>query len=200
MIIKLSLESSHRPSKEDRLADILTATGLVKRFGDLTALDGVSFSIAEGETFGLLGPNGAGKTTSISIITGLLESDEGSVEVVGESVTNSSIKGKSHIGLVPQDLAIYPDLTATENLQFFGRLYGMGGDELEERVGEVLEVVGLTDRRDDLTKEYSGGMKRRLNASNRYYRSRCHVLQCIFKCVLKTKHITMINHCQWSFN
>jgi len=145
------------------LADILTATGLVKHFDDLLAVDGVSFTIGEGETYGLLGPNGAGKTTSISIITGLLESDGGSVEVAGESITTTSTKGKSHIGLVPQDLAIYPDLTANENLLFFGRLYGMGGDELAGRIDEVLEVVGLTDRRDDLTKEYSGGMKRRLN-------------------------------------
>ncbi|MEX1125590.1 MAG: ABC transporter ATP-binding protein [Acidimicrobiia bacterium] len=136
---------------------------MVKRFGDLTAVGGVGFSIEEGETFGLLGPNGAGKTTSISMIAGLLEPDAGEIVVAGTAISPSSIAGKGAIGLVPQDLAIYPDLTATENLTFFGRLYGMKGDELSKRVGEVLEVIGLTDRKDDLTKEFSGGMKRRLN-------------------------------------
>jgi linearmycin/streptolysin S transport system ATP-binding protein len=145
------------------LVDILTVVGLVKHFDDLTAVDGVSFSIAEGETFGLLGPNGAGKTTSISMVTGLLESDEGTVTVAGERITTSSTKGKADIGLVPQELAIYPDLTGAENLSFFGRLYGMGGDDLGLRVDEVLDIVGLSERRDDLTKKYSGGMKRRLN-------------------------------------
>jgi ABC-2 type transport system ATP-binding protein len=145
------------------LVDILTATDLVKRFGDLTAVNGVSFSIAEGETFGLLGPNGAGKTTAISMISGLLESDGGTVTVAGDSVGTSSTKAKAHIGLVPQELAIYPDLTGEENLLFFGRLYGMGGDDLGTRVDEVLDIVGLSERRHDFTKEYSGGMKRRLN-------------------------------------
>ncbi|MDP9494267.1 MAG: ABC transporter ATP-binding protein [Actinomycetota bacterium] len=136
---------------------------MVKRFGDLTAVGGVGFSIEEGETFGLLGPNGAGKTTSISMIAGLLEPDAGEIVVAGTPISPSSVAGKERIGLVPQDLAIYPDLTATENLTFFGRLYGMKGDELSTRVEEVLEVIGLTDRKDDLTKEFSGGMKRRLN-------------------------------------
>jgi ABC-2 type transport system ATP-binding protein len=136
---------------------------MVKRFGDLTAVGGVGFTIEEGETFGLLGPNGAGKTTSISIIAGLLEPDDGDVVVAGTSISPSSVAGKGNIGLVPQDLAIYPDLTATENLSFFGRLYGMTRDELSKRVEEVLEVIGLTERKDDLTKEFSGGMKRRLN-------------------------------------
>jgi ABC-2 type transport system ATP-binding protein len=136
---------------------------MVKRFGDLTAVGGVGFTIEEGETFGLLGPNGAGKTTSISIIAGLLEPDDGDVVVAGTSISPSSVAGKGDIGLVPQDLAIYPDLTASENLSFFGRLYGMTRDELSKRVEEVLEVIGLTERKDDLTKEFSGGMKRRLN-------------------------------------
>ena len=135
----------------------------MKRFDDLVAVDGVSFSIAEGETYGLLGPNGAGKTTSISMISGLLEGDAGEISVNGEQISTRSTAGKGEIGLVPQDLAIYPDLTATENLAFFGRLYGMGGEPLSARVDEVLEVVGLADRRDDYVKEYSGGMKRRLN-------------------------------------
>ena len=145
------------------MASVLSATGMVKRFGDLTAVGGVSFSIEEGETFGLLGPNGAGKTTSISMIAGLLEPDAGEIAVVGTPISPSSIAGKGDIGLVPQDLAIYPDLTGSENLAFFGRLYGMKGEELSKRVDEVLEVIGLTERKDDLTKEFSGGMKRRLN-------------------------------------
>jgi len=145
------------------LATVLSATGMVKRYGDLTAVGGVGFSIEEGETFGLLGPNGAGKTTSISMVAGLLEPDAGEIVVAGTPISPSSVAGKEAIGLVPQDLAIYPDLTATENLTFFGRLYGMKGDELSTRVAEVLEVIGLTDRKDDLTKEFSGGMKRRLN-------------------------------------
>lgn len=143
--------------------NILEADSLVKRFGDLTAVDGVSVHISEGETFGLLGPNGAGKTTSISIICGLLTADGGTVTVAGEEISPTSTRGRSAIGLVPQDLAIYPDLTAEENLEFFGHLYGMTGEPLRDRVDEVLELVGLADRRDDQTKEYSGGMKRRLN-------------------------------------
>ena len=135
----------------------------MKTFGDLTAVDGVSLTISAGETFGLLGPNGAGKTTAISMICGLLRPDEGSVTVAGEPITTTSTRGRSAIGLVPQDLAIYPDLTGEENLKFFGRLYGMTGAPLASRVGEVLDLVGLAERKDDHSKEYSGGMKRRLN-------------------------------------
>ncbi len=142
---------------------ILTAEALVKRFGDFVAVDGVSLTIDPGETFGLLGPNGAGKTTTISMIAGLLQADAGSVRVAGEEIVTDSVRGRSAIGLVPQDLAIYPDLSATENLKFFGRLYGMAGDELDSRVSEVLELIGLSERKGDLTKEFSGGMKRRLN-------------------------------------
>jgi ABC-2 type transport system ATP-binding protein len=123
----------------------------------------VSIHIEEGETFGLLGPNGAGKTTAISMIAGLLETDGGSVTVAGEPISTGSTRGRAAIGLVPQDLAIYPDLTGEENLSFFGRLYGMNGQNLGTRAAEVLAVIGLTDRKDDQTKDYSGGMKRRLN-------------------------------------
>ena len=145
------------------MTTVLSAEGLVKRFGDLVAVNGVSFAIEEGETFGLLGPNGAGKTTSISMAAGLLEPDGGAIHVAGTPIRTNSTAGKASIGLVPQELAIYPDLTATENLRFFGKLYGMAGDGLAIRVEEVLEVIGLGDRKDDLTKEFSGGMKRRLN-------------------------------------
>jgi ABC-2 type transport system ATP-binding protein len=141
----------------------LVASELRKSFDDLVAVDGVSFEIGRGETYGLLGPNGAGKTTSISMIGGLLERDGGTVTVAGETMTTESTKAKAHIGLVPQDLAIYPDLTARENLRFFGRLYAMSREMLSNRIEQVLEVIGLEDRGDDLAREFSGGMKRRLN-------------------------------------
>ncbi len=142
---------------------VLTASHLRKTFDDLVAVGDVSFQIGPGETYGLLGPNGAGKTTSISMIAGLLERDAGEVMVCGEPVTTRSVASKAGIGLVPQDLAIYPDLTARENLRFFGRLYGMSKATLEPRISEVLETIGLADRGDDLAREFSGGMKRRLN-------------------------------------
>ncbi len=142
---------------------VLVVEGLVHRYGDLVAVDGVSFSIAAGETYGLLGPNGAGKTTTISMVAGLIPAHEGSATVLDERMSPKSVQAKRHIGLVPQDLAIYPDLTARENLRFFGRLQGLRGKELDTRVEEVLDLVGLADRAKDLSKEYSGGMKRRLN-------------------------------------
>ena len=142
---------------------VLEVEGLRKAFGDLLAVDGVGFWIEQSETYGLLGPNGAGKTTSISMIAGLLEADAGSVRIAGETMTTTSIATKNLIGLVPQELAIYPDLTGRENLWFFGRLYGLGGSDLTARVDEVLEVIGLSDRAGDRAKEYSGGMQRRLN-------------------------------------
>ncbi len=143
--------------------NVLAVEGLTKRFDDLLAVDDVGFSIGRGETYGLLGPNGAGKTTTISIVAGLLESDAGEVHIDDEEMTTTSVATKALIGLVPQELAIYPDLTAKENLEFFGRLYGIQGKELASRVGDVLDVIGLTDREGDRAKEYSGGMQRRLN-------------------------------------
>jgi ABC-2 type transport system ATP-binding protein len=143
--------------------NVLECEGLVKAFDDLVAVDDVGFHIAAGETYGLLGPNGAGKTTSISMIAGILESDGGKVTVAGHEITTRSIEGKAEIGYVPQDIAIYPDLTARENLRFFGKLYSIPKEDLEPRIDEVLSVIGLSDRADDRTDEYSGGMKRRLN-------------------------------------
>ncbi len=143
--------------------NVLECEGLVKRFDGLVAVDGVGFSIAAGETYGLLGPNGAGKTTAISIISGILRADAGKVMVAGKEITTRTTDGNAEIGYVPQDIAIYPDLTARENLRFFGKLYGIPKERLIRRIGEVLEVIGLTDRADDRTEEYSGGMKRRLN-------------------------------------
>ena len=147
----------------DEYDDVLVVDSLVRRFGDFTAVDGVSFRIAPGETYALLGPNGAGKTTTISMVAGLVPANGGSVTVAGHTMSPSAIEPKRHLGLVPQDLAIYPDLTARENLAFFGKLQGMRGTELAARVDEVLELIGLTDRAKDYTKEFSGGMKRRLN-------------------------------------
>ena len=142
---------------------VLRCVDLRKRFGTRQAVDGISFEIARGETYGLLGPNGAGKTTTISMICGILSRDGGSVVVDGRPLDVGSTSAKAAIGLVPQDLAIYPDLTARENLAFFGRLYGLGGRDLAARVDEVLQVVDLADRARERTEHYSGGMKRRLN-------------------------------------
>lgn len=144
-------------------AQVLGVKGLAKRYGDHTVVDGVSFHIEAGETFGLLGPNGAGKTTIISMVAGLIPADSGSIELAGSAMTPASTRVKGHIGLVPQELAIYPDLTAKENLLFFGRLQGLRGQELKKRTGEVLDLIGLADRAGEQTKKFSGGMKRRLN-------------------------------------
>ncbi len=142
---------------------MLECRDLRKSFGELKAVDGVSFHIAAGETYGLLGPNGAGKTTSISMAVGLMQRDGGQVLVDGEPLDPGTTRLKAKIGLVPQDLAIYPDLTARENLRFFGRLYDMPRAQLRRRVDEVLEIIGLSDRADERADRYSGGMKRRLN-------------------------------------
>jgi ABC-2 type transport system ATP-binding protein len=142
---------------------LLVCTGLQKRYKDVVAVDGVSFHIDRGETYGLLGPNGAGKTTSISMVCGLLERDGGSVTVGGRAMDIEATDAKALIGYVPQDLAIYPDLTARENLRFFGRLQRLSGGRLDERVRAILELTGLAERADDRTDAYSGGMKRRLN-------------------------------------
>ena len=127
------------------------------------AVDGVSFDIREGEIFSLLGPNGAGKTTIISMLNCLLKPTGGDATVAGHSVTREPMEVKKVIGVVPQDIALYPTLSARNNLLFWGRMYGMGGDALKARVAEVLAQVGLTERAKDKVETYSGGMKRRLN-------------------------------------
>jgi ABC-2 type transport system ATP-binding protein len=144
-------------------AVVLRAHELRKRYGAIEAVKGVSFEIREGETYGLLGPNGAGKTTTISMVCGLLNRDGGEVTIDGTPVDVGAVSAKAGIGFVPQELAIYPDLSARENLEFFGRLYGMNGATLKSRVGEVLELIGLTERAKDRTGTFSGGMQRRLN-------------------------------------
>jgi ABC-2 type transport system ATP-binding protein len=142
---------------------VLVCRDLRRRFGERQAVDGVGFHIAAGETYGLLGPNGAGKTTTISMICGILRRDGGEVFVAGRPVDIGATTAKAAIGYVPQDLAIYPDLTGRENLRFFGRLQKLHGRELERRIGDVLAIIDLADRADDRTDSYSGGMKRRLN-------------------------------------
>lgn len=150
------------PSSAER-ATVLECRGLEKSYGDRHAVRGVGFEIVRGETYGLLGPNGAGKTTTISMICGLLARDAGEVVVDGKPLETTSTEAKNAIGYVPQDLAIYPDLTARENLTFFGRLYGMARADLKQRSSEILEITGLADRSDERTDGFSGGMKRRLN-------------------------------------
>ena len=150
-------------SEEAQAPVVLAARDLRKRYGTIEAVRGVSLEIHEGETYGLLGPNGAGKTTTISMICGLLARDGGEVNLDGKPVDVGAVAAKAGIGYVPQELAIYPDLTAKENLQFFGRLYGLSGARLKTRIGEVLALIGLTERANDRTDKYSGGMQRRLN-------------------------------------
>jgi ABC-2 type transport system ATP-binding protein len=142
---------------------VLSCHNLRKRFGDLIAVDGVGFDIDAGETYGLLGPNGAGKTTTVSMICGLLDADDGDIVVAGRPMNGTATTAKAAIGYVPQEIALYPDLTGRENLRFFGRLYGLRGAELGARVDAMLEVVELGDRADERVDKYSGGMKRRLN-------------------------------------
>ena len=142
---------------------ILQAEGLKKSFDERVAVNGVSFSIAEGESYGLLGPNGAGKTTTISMVCGLMKKDAGTITVGGVEMDEKSTKAKASIGYVPQEIALYPDLTAEENLAFWGKLFGIRGKPLAARMDQVLETVGLSDRRKDRVSSYSGGMQRRLN-------------------------------------
>jgi ABC-2 type transport system ATP-binding protein len=143
--------------------NIVEAKGLVKRYGELEAVKGLSFAIRRGEIFGFLGPNGAGKTTTISMLACLLEPSEGTAIVARHDVVKASSEVKRRIGLVPQDLALYPTLSARDNLDYFGRIYGLRGRALRQRVDEVLEMVNLTQRAKAAVKTYSGGMKRRLN-------------------------------------
>jgi ABC-2 type transport system ATP-binding protein len=142
-------------------APMLYCHGLRKWYGERLAVDGVSFSIGANECYGLLGPNGAGKTTTISMLCGLVLRDEGQITIDGHE--GGTLEAKKTVGYVPQDLALYPDLSATENLTFFGQLYGLSSKELEGRIAETLELVGLADRGKDRIGTYSGGMKRRAN-------------------------------------
>jgi ABC-2 type transport system ATP-binding protein len=156
---------------------VLWCKDLRKRFKERLAVDGVGFEVAPGETYGLLGPNGAGKTTTISMICGLLRRDGGEVTVAGASLDRDPGQVKAAIGYVPQDVALYPDLSGLENLRFWGRMYGLAGRDLAERVEATLEVVGLTERAGDKVADYLGGMQRRLNiAAGMLHRPRLLVL------------------------
>jgi ABC-2 type transport system ATP-binding protein len=142
---------------------ILEVENLVKKFGDFEAVKGVSFTVEEGEVFGLLGPNGAGKTTTISMLTGILPPSAGTARIGGYDIRTEMNRAKTLNGLVPQDLALYPTLSARANLEFFGRIYGLHGRDLKERVADVLRIVSLTERADQTIETFSGGMKRRVN-------------------------------------
>ncbi len=142
---------------------ILEVENLVKKYGNFEAVKGLSFSVQEGEVFGLLGPNGAGKTQTISMLTGVVTPTSGTARIGGYDLRTQMKKVKEINGLVPQDLALYPTLSARANLSFFGRIYGLSGKQLKERVDDVLQVVALTERADQAVEKYSGGMKRRVN-------------------------------------
>jgi ABC-2 type transport system ATP-binding protein len=144
-------------------SEALVVRDLKKTYGTQLAVDGISFSIARGEIFGLLGPNGAGKTTTISMLSGILEPTSGTIALMGLDLAKNLTRAKARIGLVPQDLALYPTLSARDNLVFFGRIYGLHGRALRERVDQVLDLVQLSDRAKDRIETYSGGMKRRIN-------------------------------------
>jgi ABC-2 type transport system ATP-binding protein len=141
----------------------IQAQDLRKHFGDVQAVCGVSFGVPVGEIFGLLGPNGAGKSTTISMLSGLLAPAEGDATIMGHSIRSEPESAKASLGVVPQDIALYPDLSARENLIFWGKMYGLRGAMLKTRVDEVLEIIGLAERQNDRVGKYSGGMKRRVN-------------------------------------
>ncbi len=143
--------------------DIAIVDDVVKRYGSLSALDHVDFEIGQGEILGLLGPNGAGKTTAIRALAGLVPIDSGSVELFGKAQRSGAMDLKRRMGLVTQEITVFEDLTARENLEFFGSLYGLKGAALRLRIAETLDFVGLTEYADKRPKKYSGGMKRRLN-------------------------------------
>ncbi|MGV3026218.1 ATP-binding cassette domain-containing protein [Clostridium thermobutyricum] len=142
---------------------IVKIKNVTKRFDDKLVLDNVSFEVYEGEIFGFIGPNGAGKSTLINIMTSLLSPDSGEIKICGYDIVNESIQAKENIGYVPQDLALLEGLTAFDNLEFFGALYGLKGKLLKERINEALEISGLMEKKKEKVKKFSGGMKRRLN-------------------------------------
>ena len=141
----------------------LRVEGLTKRFRDTVAVDAVDLEVAQGELVSLLGPNGAGKSTLMDMIAGVVRPDGGDAWVRGHSLLRAPMAARRALGVVPQDIALYPDLSARENLQFWGRMYGLTGSRLEQRTATLLDVVGLAERQRDRVETFSGGMKRRLN-------------------------------------
>jgi len=142
---------------------ILEVDNIVKKYGDFEAVRGLSFCVNEGEVFGLLGPNGAGKTQTISMSTCLFPPTKGSIRIYGHDVVKEADQVKRLIGIVPQDLALYPTLNARDNLKFYGQMFGLKGADLKQRVETVLQYVAMTERANEAVKNYSGGMKRRIN-------------------------------------
>ena len=142
---------------------VIELNNVYKRFGEIQALKGISLTINQGELFGLLGPNGAGKSTTINLISTLISSDKGSIKILDKDIKTSKREIKNQIGVIPQEIALYEELTAYENLQFWGKIYQISGLELKNRCMELLKMVGLSDRKNSLVKTFSGGMKRRLN-------------------------------------
>jgi ABC-2 type transport system ATP-binding protein len=157
--------SSEPPATSQAASPPLVVAQLAKVYPNAAqpALQELNLTVHSGEIYGLLGPNGAGKTTAISIMSAALLPTDGRVEIYGWDVVRHRNRVKELIGLVPQEIALYPDLTAWENLSFFGKLYGLSGSELSDRIAHALELVGLTGKADQLVKHYSGGMKRRVN-------------------------------------
>ena len=142
---------------------MLKVEELSKNYGDFVAVDKISFESGQGTVFGLLGPNGAGKSTTINCVSGLLQPTSGHASVAGHDVVSDGKAARQNLGVVPQEIALYEDLPAVENLRYWGKAYGLRAADLESRVNDVLEYIGLSDRAKDLPKEFSGGMKRRLN-------------------------------------
>ena len=142
---------------------IFIVEDLWKSYGETEAVRGLTFKISRGEFFGLLGPNGAGKSTTIGILSGLIEPTRGHISISGFDLFSSPMEAKARLGLVPQNFALYPTLSARDNLVFFGRIYGLKGKHLRERIARVLEIVELTDRAKQTVATFSNGMKRRLN-------------------------------------
>jgi len=145
------------------MSPMLVATDLRKAYNGTVAVDDVSLRLGRGESVGLLGPNGAGKSTTIAMLSTLVEPDAGLVEYAGQNVNSNPEAVRRALGVVPQEIALYPELSAQENLEFFGGLYGLRGAALKGAIDDALELVGLTERRRDQIKKYSGGMKRRIN-------------------------------------
>ncbi len=141
----------------------IRAQNLHKKFGEVNAVRGVSFEVEAGKIYSFLGPNGAGKSTTISMLACLLQPSQGDAFIDGHSILHDQQGVKEVLGVVPQDIALYPDLSARENLEFWGKMYGLRGAQLRERVDEVLEIIGLTDRQKGRVSTFSGGMKRRVN-------------------------------------
>jgi len=142
---------------------MIEVEGLRKQYGDITAVDDITLRAESGQIFGLLGPNGAGKTTTISCISGLVRPDAGRIRVLGHDVVSDGRASRAQLGVVPQELALYEDLSARENLNYWGAAYGLRGARLRQRIDDVLELTGLESRAKEPVKRFSGGMKRRLN-------------------------------------